>query len=68
MPELLFDEQGFTCECGLRNNYPDYVKEHWDVRLVYTCSCTRKFVLFHGKVRQVPREMPESSVSDAFGD
>lgn len=68
MPKIVFDEKGFTCECGMRNEYPGYVQEHWDVKLVYSCSCRRRFILYQGKVKMVRQSLTESPVSDAFGD
>ena len=68
MPEPAADEKGFTCECGVRNDYPAYVRDHRGVRLVYSCSCSRQYVLYHGSVRKMKPEAPESSDSDAFGD
>jgi hypothetical protein len=62
------DEKGFSCECGLRNDYPGYVKDHWGVKLVYSCSCKRRYVLLHGTVTLIPVEPPEYFESEAFGD
>ena len=68
MPELTSDRKGFTCECGVRNDYPDYVKDHWGVRLVYSCTCRRQYVVHEGKVRKVARVESEYCESEAFGD
>lgn len=68
MAEIEHDELGFTCECGMRNDYPNYVKEHWGVRLAYACSCNRQYVLFHGTVTKMSRDVTEILESDAFGD
>ena len=38
MTNIDHDEKGFTCECGLRNDYPGYVQAHWTVKLAYSCS------------------------------
>jgi hypothetical protein len=62
------DENGFTCECGLRNDYPNYVQAHWSVRLAYTCVCQRQYVLYKGTVVKTSRELPEIYDSEAFGD
>jgi hypothetical protein len=68
MPEIPHDQDGFTCVCGARNEYPEYVKEHWSVRLRFSCTCRRDYILFHGTVvRSVP-ETPDVSDSEAFGD
>lgn len=68
MSDLVYDEEGFTCECGTRNDYPGYVKEHWGVRLSFACACRRKYVIFHGTVTKSPPESPEVIDSEAFGD
>ena len=68
MPELAFDEKGFTCECGMRNDYPAYVRDHWGVRLVYSCTCKRRYVLFRGNVHKVAQGEAEFAESEAFGD
>jgi hypothetical protein len=44
--------KGFTCECGIVNEFPGYVYAHWDVELVHTCKCARKHVIFRGRVEQ----------------
>jgi hypothetical protein len=62
------DKLGFTCECGMRNDYPDYVKDHWSVKLVYSCTCKRRYVLHHGTVTLIPGEIPEYVDSESFGD
>ena len=68
MPELTCDQKGFTCECGARNDYPEYVKDHWSVRLVYSCACKRQYILHHGTVQKVAQVPSEYSESEAFGD
>jgi hypothetical protein len=68
MGEIVHDDDGFTCICGVRNDYPSYVKEHWSVRLSYSCSCHRKYILFRGTVTKNLRESPEVADSEAFGD
>ena len=68
MPELTFDQRGFTCECGVRNDYPPYVKDHWSVKLVYACACKRQYILHRGKVLKVAQVTSEYSESEAFGD
>jgi hypothetical protein len=62
------DEKGFTCECGLRNDYPSYVQEHWSVRLVYSCACQRTYVLYRGTVTKTSKESTGPSESEGFGD
>lgn len=62
------DEKGFTCLCGLRNDYPDYVQDHCSVRLVYSCPCQRRYLLFLGTVTKTSPEKEEVSDSEAFGD
>lgn len=62
------DEKGFTCECGLRNDYPSYVQEHWSVRLVYSCACQRTYVLYRGTVTKTSKESASPSESEGFGD
>ena len=68
MSDIEHDEKGFTCRCGVRNDYPGYVKDHWSVRLSYTCSCQRRYVLFRGSVIKASAESPDISDSEAFGD
>jgi hypothetical protein len=68
MPELTTDQKGFVCECGVRNDYPAYLNDHWSVRLLYSCSCKRLYVLHQGTVRKVAHISPEYSDSEAFGD
>ena len=68
MPELLTDRNGFTCECGLRNDFPDYVNDHWGVRLLYSCQCNRQYRVHKGRVTMVHRVETEFWESDAFGD
>jgi len=68
MAAIEVDDKGFTCECGMRNEYPHYVQEHWSVRLVYSCSCHRQYVLYRGTVTKTSREAAGPSESDGFGD
>jgi hypothetical protein len=68
MPNIEYDEKGFTCQCGIRNDYPHYVQEHWSVRLVYTCACHRQYVLYRGTVTKTSKDTSEISDSEAFGD
>lgn len=68
MSNIVNDETGFTCECGTRNEYPSYAQEHWSVKLAYTCSCHRQYILYRGMVTKTSQEMPEISDSEAFGD
>lgn len=68
MPEMAADQNGFTCECGARNEYPGYVKDHWGVRLVYSCSCSRRYILYRGSARRIPPEAPDFMDSESFGD
>jgi len=68
MSELEYDKKGFTCECGVRNDYPGYVRDHWDVKLLFTCSCKRLYVLYHGTVTKRLRETSDIADSEAFGD
>ncbi len=68
MPGLVCDKKGFTCECGVRNDYPDYVKEHWNVRLIYSCECRRQYVVYRGTVQKVAQVHSDSAESEAFGD
>ena len=68
MSELTSDLKGFTCECGIRNDYPDYVKDHWSVRLVYSCACKRHYVVHEGNVRKVAQVTSGYQESEAFGD
>lgn len=68
MSELTVDDDGFTCVCGNRNEYPQYVKEHWGVRLSFSCTCSRKYILFHGAVYRSVGDPPEIVDSEAFGD
>ena len=63
-----YDEKGFTCECGLRNDYPGYVKDHWSVKLEYSCPCSRRYVLYQGTVTMLPQKTPEYMDNEAFGD
>jgi hypothetical protein len=68
MADIEHDEQGFTCQCGIRNEYPGYVQDHWSVRLAYSCSCHRRYILFHGTVTKASSQPPDVSDSEAFGD
>jgi len=69
MTNIDHDEKGFTCECGLRNDYPNYVQAHWSVKLAYSCgSCHRQYLLFRGTVTKTSRDNPEVYDSEAFGD
>jgi hypothetical protein len=68
MPDFTFDENGFTCECGARNDYPAYVNEHWGVRLLYSCPCMRQYILYRGSVHKVTRGTSEYQECEAFGD
>ncbi len=67
-PEFTFDEKGFTCECGTRNDYPAYVREHWGVRLLYSCPCARQYLLYRGGVQKAFGGASEYPESEAFGD
>ncbi len=62
------DKNGFTCECGIRNSYPSYAHDHWDVKLLYNCSCERQYILYRGKVTIIARPYDEIIDSEAFGD
>jgi hypothetical protein len=63
------DEKGFTCECGLRNDFPSYVQAHWGVKLIYSCcSCQRQYILYRGTVTKTARGPQEVSDDEAFGD
>jgi len=68
MPDLIVDDRGFTCECGCRNEYPDYVRDHREVRLVFSCPCKRQYVLYRGSVQRVTQVLPDYQESEAFGD
>ena len=68
MVHIEHDEKGFTCLCGQRNDYPDYVQDHRSVKLVYSCPCHRRYLLFKGTVTTTSRESAEVSDSEAFGD
>lgn len=68
MPKMECDDKGFRCECGTRNDYPGYVRDHWGVRLLYSCHCKRRYVLYHGTVTIIPRETSDIADSEAFGD
>jgi hypothetical protein len=69
MENIEQDEKGFTCLCGLRNEFPQYVQDHWGVRLAYSCACHRRYILFHGKVAATtPAGNSGISESDGFGD
>ena len=68
MTNIEHDETGFTCECGIRNDYPAYVQDHRSVKLAYSCLCQRQYVLFRGTVTKTSPETPEVYDSEAFGD
>ena len=68
MTILKSDEKGFRCECGIRNDYPSYVADHWEVKLVYNCSCDRQYVLYRGTVTIIARPDSDIMDSEAFGD
>ena len=68
MPNIEHDETGFTCECGMRNHYPSYVQAHWSVRLAYTCSCHRQYVLYRGTVTKTSQEPERITDDEGFGD
>jgi hypothetical protein len=68
MPNIVHDEKGFTCECGIRNDYPSYVQEHWSVRLAYTCACRRQYILYRGTVKKTSPEQVGFSDNEGFGD
>ncbi len=68
MPDPLCDETGFTCECGARNDYPAYVQEHRNVKLVYSCGCRRQYVLYRGTVSKQARRISDDQENDEFGD
>ncbi|MCM2358075.1 MAG: hypothetical protein NDI77_07995 [Geobacteraceae bacterium] len=68
MSKLELDEKGFTCACGTRNNYPAYVDEHRNVRVIYTCSCDQQYILYRGTVQKIARNSSEIMDSEAFGD
>jgi len=68
MVEIAKDEKGFTCECGLRNDYPSYVQDHWSVKLMYSCSCQRQYILYRGTVTKAAPGTPGISETEGFGD
>jgi hypothetical protein len=68
MQNIVHDEKGFTCECGIRNEYPDYVQEHWSVRLAYTCACHRQYLLYRGTVQKTSQESVGIADNEGFGD
>ena len=68
MVNIEHDEKGFTCLCGLRNDYPEYVQDHWSVKLAYSCACHRRYLLFRGTVIGTKPGSGEVTDSEAFGD
>ena len=68
MTVLQSDEHGFRCECGRRNDYPSYVADHWDVKLIYSCPCERQYVLYRGTLTIIARPYSDIMDSEAFGD
>jgi len=68
MPIIEHDDKGFTCVCGVRNDYPSYVQDHWSVKLAYSCSCQRQYILYRGTVTKTSAESVEVFDSEAFGD
>ena len=68
MPTIEHDDKGFTCECGIRNDYPSYVQDHWSVKLAYSCSCQRQYILYRGTVTKASGGAVEVFDGDAFGD
>lgn len=68
MSRFEYDESGFTCECGTRNDYPAYVDGHRNVRLLHTCTCRRQYVLYHGTVQKIFGDVSDCMDSEAFGD
>jgi hypothetical protein len=68
MAEIEKDDRGFTCECGLRNDYPTYVQDHWSVKLAYSCACQRQYILYRGTVTKTSRGKAEVCDDEAFGD
>lgn len=68
MANIEHDDTGFTCECGMRNDYPSYVQDHWSVKLAYSCMCQRRYVLFRGTVTRASIGDPEVFDGEAFGD
>lgn len=61
------DENGFTCECGKRNEYPSYVQEHWAVKLNFACACNRQYILYRGTVTKTSGT-PGTTEVEGFGD
>jgi hypothetical protein len=45
--------KGFTCRCGVFNEYPVYLFAHWDEELVFTCDCKRAYVILQGEAQEV---------------
>lgn len=41
-------EYGYTCKCGKYHKFPVYVIAHWDIELVHTCDCGRKYSILCG--------------------
>ena len=68
MAKIEHDENGFTCECGKRNEYPSYVQEHWSVKLNYACTCHRQYVLYQGTVTKSSGASGIPDVEEGFGD
>jgi hypothetical protein len=68
MENIEQDLKGFTCTCGMRNDYPGYVQDHWSVKLAYACSCHRRYILFRGRVTTTSTQATEVSDGEAFGD
>jgi len=62
------DKNSFICECGIRNSFPSYAKDHWDVKLLYNCSCERQYILYRGSITIIARPFDEVIDSEAFGD
>ncbi len=67
MSELTYDKMGFTCECGARNDFPTYIQEHRNVKLVYSCVCKRQYVLYQGAVSKLAQGTLENPDEDEFG-
>ncbi|MCM0082533.1 hypothetical protein L4X63_13115 [Geomonas sp. Red32] len=68
MGAIVNDENGFICECGLRNDYPSYVQDHRSVKLIYSCACQRQYILYQGTVTKAQQGGPQIANDEAFGD
>ena len=50
IPEIQYDDKGFTCECGKRNDFDQEIYTRWHEVMIFNCDCSLVYKIEEGKV------------------